>query len=112
MGRARAATRRRLTLGAAVLSAAALLAVAIPQEAQAATGCPGRKVRTLHFSTGSVLVYERGGYVCAVTVPKKAGTKRRMSVGTCPRVVDTSEPGPGRGRVGGISYGDEGLLAR
>ncbi|MFG2684430.1 hypothetical protein, partial [Streptomyces sp. NPDC048392] len=31
--------------------------------------------------------------------------------GTCPRVVDTSEPGPGRGRVGGISYGDEGLLA-
>ncbi|MFZ4139070.1 transposase, partial [Streptomyces koyangensis] len=32
-------------------------------------------------------------------------------VGTCPRVVDTSEPGPGRGRVGGIFYGDEGLLA-
>ncbi|MGA5578267.1 UTRA domain-containing protein, partial [Streptomyces koyangensis] len=32
--------------------------------------------------------------------------------GTCPRVVDTSEPGPGRGRVGGIFYGDEGLLAR
>ncbi len=32
--------------------------------------------------------------------------------GTCPRVVDTSEPGPGRGRGGGISYGDEGLLAR
>ncbi|MGW9425904.1 hypothetical protein ACWGSU_31895, partial [Streptomyces koyangensis] len=31
--------------------------------------------------------------------------------GTCPRVVDTSEPGPGRGRVGGIFYGDEGLLA-
>ncbi|MFJ8795942.1 hypothetical protein ACIRFL_43570, partial [Streptomyces sp. NPDC102462] len=34
-----------------------------------------------------------------------------MPWGTCPRVVDTSEPGPGRGRAGGISYGDEGLLA-
>ncbi|MEU4954679.1 hypothetical protein AB0G57_36355, partial [Streptomyces lavendulae] len=31
--------------------------------------------------------------------------------GACPRVVDTSDPGPGRGRVGGIFYGDEGLLA-
>ncbi|MEU3050038.1 hypothetical protein ABZ705_26610, partial [Streptomyces sp. NPDC006984] len=31
--------------------------------------------------------------------------------GPCPRVVDTFEPGPGRGRVGGIFYGDEGLLA-
>ncbi|MFZ4139111.1 hypothetical protein ACOZE6_32335, partial [Streptomyces koyangensis] len=37
---------------------------------------------------------------------------RWADVGTCPRVVDTSEPGPGRGRVGGIFYGDEGLLAR
>ncbi|MFE7949916.1 transposase domain-containing protein, partial [Streptomyces sp. NPDC057426] len=35
-----------------------------------------------------------------------------LAMGTCPRVVDTSEPGPARGRVGGISYGDEGLLAR
>ncbi len=31
--------------------------------------------------------------------------------GPCPRVVDTSETGPARGRVGGIFYGDEGLLA-
>ncbi|MFE0414833.1 hypothetical protein [Streptomyces tendae] len=80
MGRAGAATRRRLALGTAVLSAAALLAVAAPQEAQAATGCAGRKVRTLHFAGGSVLVHKRGGYVCAVTVPKKPGTKRQMSV--------------------------------
>ncbi|MFC7825975.1 hypothetical protein [Streptomyces sp. NPDC057375] len=80
MGRDGAATRRRLELGAAVLSAAALLTVALPQQAQAATGCPGRKVRTLHFATGSVLVHKRGGYVCAVTVPKKPGTKRQMSV--------------------------------
>ncbi|MFE9222313.1 hypothetical protein ACFYN3_39185, partial [Streptomyces lavendulae] len=37
---------------------------------------------------------------------------RITEVGACPRVVDTSDPGPGRGRVGGIFYGDEGLLAR
>ncbi|WP_399885244.1 hypothetical protein ACGH7X_14130 [Streptomyces sp. BBFR51] len=93
MVRAGAATRRRLALGTAVLSAAALLAVALPHQAQAATGCPGRKVRTLHFSTGSVLVHKRGGYVCAVTVPKKPGTKRQMSVGVRARggraVVDS-----------------------
>ncbi|CAM5640320.1 Secreted protein OS=Streptomyces tendae OX=1932 GN=GUR47_08645 PE=4 SV=1 [Streptomyces tendae] len=80
MGRAGAATRRRLALGTAVLSVTALLAVAMPQEAQAAAGCAGRKVRTLHFATGSVLVHKRGGYVCAVTVPGKPGTKRQMSV--------------------------------
>ncbi|MFB6552936.1 hypothetical protein [Streptomyces sp. NPDC056405] len=60
--------------------AAGLLTVAVPQDAQAAAACPGRKARTLPFSTGSVLVYKRGGYVCAVTVPKKPGTKRQMSV--------------------------------
>lgn len=80
MGRRGAGIRRRLALGTAVLTAAGLLAVAVPQEAQAAAACPGRKARTLPFSTGSVLVYERGAYVCAVTVPKKPGTKRQMSV--------------------------------
>ncbi|MEU4955530.1 hypothetical protein ACFZAS_41835, partial [Streptomyces lavendulae] len=38
-------------------------------------------------------------------------TSARREQGACPRVVDTSDPGPGRGRVGGIFYGDEGLLA-
>ena len=74
------AIRRRLALGMAVLTASGLLAVAAPGEAQAAAYCPGRKVRTLPFSTGSVLVYKRGGYLCAVAVPKKPGTKRAMSV--------------------------------
>jgi hypothetical protein len=37
-------------------------------------------VRTLPFSTGTVLVYKRGGYVCAVTRPKKPGAPRKMSV--------------------------------
>ncbi|MDQ0748624.1 hypothetical protein QF034_002855 [Streptomyces africanus] len=75
------AIRRRLALGLAVLTASGLLAVAAPGEAQAASAsCPGRKVRTLPFSTGTVLVYKRGGYVCAVTVTKKPGVKQRMSV--------------------------------
>ncbi|GGX09570.1 hypothetical protein GCM10010297_33880 [Streptomyces malachitofuscus] len=74
------AIRRRIALGLAVLTASGLLAVAVPAEAQAAAHCPGRKVRTLPFSTGSVVVYKRGGYVCAVTVAKKPGAKRRMSV--------------------------------
>ncbi|MFE7897542.1 hypothetical protein ACFU3E_08425 [Streptomyces sp. NPDC057424] len=76
------AIRRRLALGLAVLTASGLLAVAAPTDAQAATAalCPGRKVRTLPFSTGTVLVYKRGGYVCAVTLTKKPGAKRKMSV--------------------------------
>ncbi|MFB8248129.1 hypothetical protein ACFC5X_24180 [Streptomyces sp. NPDC055952] len=73
--------RRRLALGLAVLTASGLLAVAVPGQAQAASAsCPGRKVRTLPFATGTVLVYKRGGYVCAVTTAKRPGTKRRMSV--------------------------------
>ncbi|MGW8062748.1 hypothetical protein ACVV2G_10815 [Streptomyces ziwulingensis] len=93
MGQGGAATRRRLALGTAVLTAAGLLTVAVPQEARAAVACPGRKVRTLPFSTGTVLVHRRGGYVCAVTVPRTPGTKRQMSVGVQARggrpVVDS-----------------------
>ncbi|OXS36470.1 hypothetical protein [Streptomyces sp. XY006] len=76
------ATRRRLALGLAVLTASGLLAVVAPGEAQAASSahCPGRKVRTLPFSTGTVLVYKRGGYVCAVTLAKRPGVKRTMKV--------------------------------
>jgi hypothetical protein len=75
-----AAIHRRLGLGAALLAAAGLLVVAAPQDALAASSCPGRTVRTLPFSTGSVVVHKRDGYVCAVTLPKKPGTKRTMSV--------------------------------
>ncbi|MEV8595335.1 hypothetical protein [Streptomyces sp. NPDC052012] len=74
------AIRRRLALGLAVLTASGLLAVAAPAEAHAAALCPGRKVRTLPFSTGTVVVYKRGGYVCAVTLAGKPGAKRLMSV--------------------------------
>jgi hypothetical protein len=71
---------RRLTVGLAVLTVSGLLAVASPGQAEAASACGGRKVRTLSFSTGSVLVYKRDGYVCAMTVAKKVTSYRPMSV--------------------------------
>ncbi|BFO21697.1 hypothetical protein SHKM778_80850 [Streptomyces sp. KM77-8] len=74
------AIRRRLALGLAMLTASGLLVVGTPADAHAAGHCAGRKVRTLPFSTGSVVIYKRGGYVCAVTLAKKPGTKRKMSV--------------------------------
>ncbi|MFG2132280.1 hypothetical protein ACGFNV_31325 [Streptomyces sp. NPDC048751] len=75
------AIRRWLALGTSVLTASVLLALASPAAAQAApTQCQGRKVRTLTFSTGSVQIYKRGGYLCAVTVPKAPGTRRTMTV--------------------------------
>ncbi|OSZ62033.1 hypothetical protein OQI_01825 [Streptomyces pharetrae CZA14] len=75
------AIRRRLALGLSVLTAAGLLALAAPAEAHAAAApCPGRKVRTLPFSTGSVHVYRSGGYVCAATYAKNPGPLRNMTV--------------------------------
>lgn len=78
----RIGARGRLALGTALLTAVGLLTAAAPREAApAAAPCPGREVRTLPFATGSAVVYRRGGYVCAVTLPKKPGTRRAMSVG-------------------------------
>jgi len=75
------AIRRRLALGMAVLTASGLLALVSPGSAEAATSyCSGRKVRTLPFSTGSVQIYKHNGYVCAVTFPKRQGSRRPMSV--------------------------------
>ncbi|MFJ2395016.1 hypothetical protein ACIOTI_19965 [Streptomyces sp. NPDC087843] len=75
------AIRRRVALGLAVLTASGLLALVCPGSAQAASYCSGRKVRTVPFATGSVQLYRNGGYVCAVTVPKKQQTQKRpMSV--------------------------------
>nr|WP_093772980.1 hypothetical protein [Streptomyces sp. yr375] len=65
-----------------MLIVAALLAVAAPARAHAApaASCTGRQVRTLPFSTGSVLVHKDGGLFCAYTVQKKPGTKRLIGV--------------------------------
>lgn len=76
------ATRRRLAAVLALLTVAGLLAFASPAQARAteATRCEGRKVRTYPFSTGTLYVYKKRGYVCAVTVPRKPGREQRMKV--------------------------------
>ncbi|MGF1237132.1 hypothetical protein ACQSME_07700 [Streptomyces sp. 2-6] len=75
------AIRRRLALGAALLTGAGLLSLALPGTAQAAaSSCAGRQVKTVSFATGSVHVYRDGGYVCALTLPRRAGAKQVMSV--------------------------------
>ncbi|MET8408032.1 hypothetical protein ABZV34_07985 [Streptomyces sp. NPDC005195] len=72
------AIRRRMALGLAVLTASGLLALVCPGSAQAASYCSGHKVRTIPFATGSVQLYRSGGYVCAVTVPKKQQSQKRV----------------------------------
>ncbi|GAA5054530.1 hypothetical protein [Streptomyces sp. SID10815] len=75
------AIRRRLALGVAVLTGAGLMALALPGTAQAAAStCSGREVKKLSFATGSVHVYRSGGYVCALTTPRRAGGRQVMSV--------------------------------
>nr|WSY57934.1 hypothetical protein OG999_34475 [Streptomyces sp. NBC_00886] len=74
------ALRRRVALGTAVLTTSGLLALAAPGTAQAAPVCPGHKAATLPFSTGTVHVFRRNGYVCAYTVPRTPGARRTMSV--------------------------------
>ncbi|MFJ7078633.1 hypothetical protein [Streptomyces sp. NPDC098781] len=75
------AIRRRVAVGLALLTASGVLAVAVPAEAQAApTRCEGRKVKTYPFSTGTLYVYKRGGFVCAITKPKDPGREQRMMV--------------------------------
>ncbi|MFF4588722.1 hypothetical protein [Streptomyces sp. NPDC001388] len=75
------ALRRRLAVVLAVLTAAGVLALAAPGAAQAASApCAGRKVRTLSFATGSVLVYRSGDWLCAYTVQRSPGTERKISV--------------------------------
>ncbi|GGR66531.1 hypothetical protein GCM10010269_01480 [Streptomyces humidus] len=117
----------RLAVGLVLLIVSGLLAVVAPGSAQAASasaaGCPGRKVRTLPFATGSVQVFRDGGYVCAVTVQKRPGARRPISVSLQPRGLravpksrwDTRSSPPVRvyaghryvrvtGAVAGVSY--------
>lgn len=60
---------------ATALVASGLLVVGGPGVggAHAAALCGGHKVRTLPFATGKAVVYRGGGYVCAVTLPKRGG---------------------------------------
>lgn len=76
------AIRRRLAVGLTLLTASGVLAVAAPAQAHAAepTRCEGRKVKTYPFSTGTLYVYKKRGYVCALTVPKDPGRRQKMMV--------------------------------
>ncbi|MFG2022812.1 hypothetical protein [Streptomyces sp. NPDC048825] len=78
----KSAIRRHMALGVAVLTASGLLSLAGPGTgtAEAAALCAGRQVRTLPFSTGSVQIYKKRGYVCAVTIRKRQGARTYMSV--------------------------------
>ncbi|MFI6941876.1 hypothetical protein ACIBI4_21605 [Streptomyces sp. NPDC050418] len=78
---------RRVRSGLVLLAAAVLLTLVGPLSgaAHAAAHCPGRKVDTLRFSTGSVHVYRSGGFLCAITHAKRPGAVRSMSVSIQPR---------------------------
>ncbi|MFE9720304.1 MULTISPECIES: hypothetical protein [Streptomyces] len=103
-GRRRAGGRR---LAAALLALPVLAAAGLvlgAGQATAAALCPGRLVKTVTFSTGSLQVYKSRAYACAVTVAKKPGARREMKVSLQPRggraVVDqgkfTTRAGPVR----------------
>ncbi|MEV3993101.1 hypothetical protein AB0J57_29760 [Streptomyces sp. NPDC049837] len=72
----------------AVLVAAGFLVLAgpgTPRADAAATACSGRLVKTMAFSTGELRVYKNRQYACAMTVAKKPGARRAMSVSIQPR---------------------------
>ncbi len=73
---------RRLALGFAVLTAAGADGVdESGQRAGRRLVLLGSQGRRFSFSTSSVQIYKRDGYVCAMTVPKdQQSRKRTMSV--------------------------------
>ncbi|MEV8588108.1 hypothetical protein [Streptomyces sp. NPDC051180] len=82
--------RRLLTRGLApFLAALALLLLPGPGPgagtAEAASLCHGRPTRTYAFATGELRVYRTRHYVCAVTVAKRPGVRRPMTVSVQPR---------------------------
>ncbi|WP_234312500.1 hypothetical protein VM636_19905 [Streptomyces sp. SCSIO 75703] len=73
--------RAAAVLPAAGLLVAGLLVAGLPHPAGAAGDCPGRRVRTLSFATGSVRVHQHGRHLCAVTVPYGRGPAGTVTVG-------------------------------
>ncbi|MFD7612855.1 hypothetical protein [Streptomyces sp. NPDC059828] len=72
--------------GAALVVAGTLLTAGPGvQMAEAASGCSGRPVKTVKFATGELRLYKDRAYVCAMTVAKRPGAKRAMSVSLQPR---------------------------
>ncbi|MGP3984854.1 hypothetical protein [Streptomyces sp. KR80] len=76
------AVSRRIALGAAAVVAFGMVGLAGAGAARAAEAarCPGWKVKTLTFASGYVRIYKSNNFVCAVTVAKNPGPKRKMSV--------------------------------
>ncbi|WP_407703601.1 hypothetical protein [Streptomyces triticagri] len=73
--------RRRWGVGVGTLVAGLLLALAGPAGGEAhAAACAGHKARKLSFSTGTVHVYRKSGFVCATAHAAKPGKARHMSV--------------------------------
>ncbi|MGA6169968.1 hypothetical protein ACPEIF_06860 [Streptomyces sp. NPDC012600] len=50
-----------------------------------ASVCSGRPAKTVPFATGELRVYKSRAHACAVTVAKKPGKRRAMSVTLQPR---------------------------
>ncbi|WP_328538665.1 hypothetical protein [Streptomyces sp. NBC_00344] len=75
------APRRR---GALTLAIAAALTMTLAgpgaAHADAASGCPGHRVKSVRFTTGTLEIFRSGENVCAVTLAKSPGPRRQMSV--------------------------------
>lgn len=86
-------TPRRSRLPARVLvpllAALALLLLPLPGSgagtAEAVSVCHGRPTKTYPFATGELRLYKTRHYACAVTVSKRPGTARPMTVSLQPR---------------------------
>lgn len=63
-----------LTAGALVLAGPG------QSSAEAMSVCSGRPQQTVRFATGELRVFKNRDYACAITVAKKPGAKRTMSV--------------------------------
>lgn len=61
------------------------LVLGTPATAGAAAGCSGRPAKTVAFATGELRIYKSRAHTCAVTVAKKPGKRRVMSVTLQPR---------------------------
>jgi hypothetical protein len=70
--------------GPVALTAVAALALVLTgpgtPHADSASGCPGHRVKSVRFATGTLQVYLSGQYVGAVTFAKSPGPRRQMSV--------------------------------
>ncbi|MCX4677110.1 hypothetical protein OG413_17685 [Streptomyces sp. NBC_01433] len=69
-----------------ILAAVGLvLGTPVAPAVHAASSCSGRPAKTVAFATAELRVYKSRAYACAVTVAKKPGKRRAMSVSLQPR---------------------------